>query len=199
MAPIAVGDIIRVTARMRLLTSDDVVNTYHMRVQVNTTVDDDAFMVEVAADIDALYQGLNVDISTQLTYIDIDAQNITQNELLPGKPWPVLIQGGDAGNLLPTQTCAYVFFRTLRPKTRAAVYIPGYTESSNGSLGEIGPSAGPVLQAFANLLEAGFSGPNFTAEYGAYNRPLDRFTPVDQGIVPLRWRTQRRRRIGVGS
>ena len=199
MAPVAVGDIIRVVARFRLLDTDIMVNTFHMKVLSNTTVDDNAFMDQLALDIDAKYQIVNVDISDELDYLDIDAQNITQNELLTGKPWPVLVSGADVGALLPTQTCAYIFFRTLRPKTRAAIYLPAYTEDSNDANGAIVAPARTQLSLMTSALEGGFNGVGFSADYGAYNRPLDRFTPVDQGVVPVRWRTQRRRRIGVGT
>lgn len=199
MAPVAVNDILRVVARMQLLGSEDIINTFHIRVDSNTTVDDDALMVELAASIDATYQILNVDMSITLDYIDIDAQNLTQNELLSGKPWPVLVSGVDVGQLLPPQTAAFAFFRTLRPKTRCGVYLGAFTESSNDLNGAIVTTTATVIASFMTSLLLGPSGANFTSTYGAFNRPLTRFTPADQAVFPVRWRTQRRRRPGVGS
>lgn len=199
MAPVATNDIIRVTARMRLLDSEDLINTYHIRIDSNTTANDDAFMDELATDVDASYQIINPDVSLDVDYIDIDAQNITQNELLPGKPWPVLVSGAEATQLLPPQVAAFAFFRTLRPKTRCGVYLGGFCENGNGPLAVIDAALATLIATFQTDIAIGWGGPNFSSTYGAYNRPLNRFTPVDQPVFPVRWRTQRRRRPGVGS
>ena len=199
MAPIVVGDVIRVVAKMRLLTSEDDLNVFHFKVLSNTTVDDNAFMVEMAAAIDSDYQIINAQISTAMTYIDIDAQNVTQNELLQSQPWPVLVAGADAGALLPTQVAAMIFWRTLRPKTRTSKFYGGFTELSNNVDGTIAAATATQLSLLGTNLLGGVSGANFSAEYGAFNKLLSRFTPVTSSVVPVRWRTQKKRRVGVGS
>jgi len=199
MAPIAPLDILRVTARMQVFGSEDLVNTFHIRVDTNTTVSDDAFMTELAASVDAAYQILNVEISTKVSYVDIDAQNITQNELLPGKPWPVLVNGAKAVTILPPRVSAFAFFRTLRPKTRCGVYLGGFTENANTTDGLILAAVATIISNFQNAVLVGFSGANFTSTYGAYNKPVNRFTPVDQAVNPTSWATQRRRKPGIGS
>jgi len=199
MAPVAVGDIIRVTARMQIQNLDDLVNVFHYKVVTNSTLSDDAFMIEVAADLDASYQIINPEISSLVTYVDIDGQNVTQNELLPAKPWPVLVNGADIGALLPQQVAACVFYRTLTPKIRASKFLGGYTENSNNAVGAIDAAAITNLTTYGVDALVGINQPNVVATYGAYNKPLDRFTPVVQSVVPAVWRTQRRRRPGVGS
>jgi len=197
--PIAVGDILRITAVMQFDGLDDIVNVYHVKVDTNATANDDQFMDEMADAMNDLYTTINIALSELVTYIEVQGQNITQNELLPSKPWPTLVAGLSTSTPLPSQVSACVFHRTLRPKTRASKFLPVMTEGQNDGNGKIGAGTITVLQAFADALTSGFAGSQSFSFYGAYNAGLDRFTDVVLGIVPVRWRTQRRRRLGVGS
>ena len=196
---VAVNDIVRITCVFGLFTNDEATNNYYFKVTTQGEATDTLFMDKVAAHMDRAYTLINSKISTNVTYVNIVGQNITQDVLLPTKLWPVLVAGGDAGEALPTQVTALVFFRTLRPKTRAAIYMPPLTEVSQNAGGAILAAALTQLQSFGDDQVDGIKEITVEADYGAFNPTLVRFTPVNAAIVPTRFRTQRRRRLGVGS
>lgn len=198
LMPVAVGDIVRITARMLLDGVSDVVNVFHFDVAVQLAVDDDAFMVDVAAELDLLYITINGHMSARVSYTTIDGQNITKNELLPSKPWPSLTVGGAGSDMLPEPVSACVFHRTLTPRVRAAKFLPPFTIGSNigGALTALAVTA---VTGFGAILTSGMATPLIQIDYIAFNRILGTGTPITQHIVPSRFRTQRRRRLGVGS
>ena len=198
MGSIAIGDVIRTTARMKLDGVHDVVSVYHHKA-LNTNIGtDDDFMVGMAAGLDAAHTLINADITTRLTYINVEGINVTAARLLPAKPWPLLVAGLTGQDMLPEEVAGCVFFRTLRPKTRASKFIGGYTEFSNSG-GGLSVTTVSNLQAYGDLLVGDIAADGAVMEYGAYNALLARMTLVNAAIVPARWRTQRRRRFGVGS
>lgn len=192
-----IGDVIRVTANFLLNAVDPYVNTFHFEWIGLGGISDDAAMDEIAISIDAAYILINAELSNKLDYVDIQGQNITQNVLLPTKLWPTLVDGLSASGLLPPQTCGYVFYRTTRPKTRASVYLPGFVEDASDIQGAPDPDAIIAMQAFGDFVKDGLQVVLLNLKYGAYNRPLDRFTEVNAAVVSSKWRTQRRRVRGV--
>lgn len=195
---VGVGDIVRITAKMKLFGTDDVQNVFTFRVDANTTPDDDAFMDDVAAFIDGAYNLVDIDQSTFLTYQSVDGQNLTKNELLPEKNFPILVAGLQGGDLLPTQVAPCVFWPTITPKVRTSSFLGGYTEFNNTSIGEITGTGQSNLLSFGLFL-ASFVGVRITLRKGSLNPLTMVFTVAGTARVPARWRTQRRRRIGVGS
>ena len=195
-----VGDIIRVVCVYSFgVGGDQFTNTFHFKVLAASWVDNLAFMTQVAAFLDAAYQIINVNFPTEVVYLHIDGQNITQAVLMPLVPWPVLVAGANVTDALPSQATARPYFPTTRPKTRAAIGLPPYAEGTqtNGGLldaGAISTTVSWAAQFVGNILLA--SG---TIEYGPFNRPLNRFVAADSAILPSRFRTLKRRRIGVGS
>ncbi len=192
-----IGDIIRITAHTLLGTVDPFVNTFHCQWVFTDGVTDDFAMDKIAESIDTAYLLINAQVSDLISYVDIQGQNLTKSVLLPTKAWPTLTVGANTGALLPPQTCGYVFYRTTRPKTRASIYFAGFTELSNTVSGNPDAPITAALQAFGDFAVAGFPLVITNLAYGAYNRPLDRFTPVNAAIVSAKWRTQRRRVRGV--
>lgn len=195
---VSVGDVVRITARLLLNNIGDVVNVYHFFVNTNTTANDAAFMTELALAMDTLYTPVNAAVHQDISYVSVDGQNITDNQLLPTVGWPVLTVGGNATEMLPEMVAACVFWRTLRPKVRTAKFLPPFGENQNVD-GALAAATVILLQAFGDALTAGLTGPNIAVVYGAYNKPLDRFEVVAQALTPARFRTQKRRRLGVGS
>lgn len=196
---ISVNDIIRINANFLMQNSEEYTNVFHYKVSGTAGISDLDYMNSVADELDADYQIINPDISTGLDYVDFVGQNITKDELLPTVAWPVLVTGADASSILPHQVAPCVFFRTLRPKTRASKYLPAYCESSLTGSGGLTTATIALLQSFGDSIKTGIDEGLNTADYGAYNQALDRFTPVNAAVVPVRFRTQRRRRVGVGS
>lgn len=180
-------------------TGDKFTNTFHFKVLAASWVNNLAFMTEVAAFMDAAYTGINVNITFSLNFLHIDGQNLTQDVLLPLVAWPFLTVGGNASDALPTQVTARPYFPTTRPKTRAAIGLPPYGEGTQLNGGVLDAGAVTTTEAWADLFVGAILMASGTLEYGAYNRLLDRFTAVDSRVLPPRFRTLKRRRIGVGS
>jgi hypothetical protein len=183
---------------MKLFGTDDVMNVLTYRVDINTTVDDAAFMVEAAARLDVNYGGLLADISTLLTFETIDGQNISKSELLPEVPWPVITAGTNVNALLPTQVAAEVFWPTITPKVRTSSFLGGYAVTANSPTGEVQVATIARINTFA-IAQMTLINTNISLVKGSFNPLLLLFTASGLPVVPNRWRTQRRRRVGVGS
>ena len=196
--PVVVGNIVRITAKMNLFGTDDVQNVLQFRVDNNNTVDDLAFMTDVAVIFDRAYAFINGDISDQLNYVSIDGQNITLNELLPDVPWPALVAGINTSPLLPTQAAACVFFPTTTPKVRSSSFLGGYTEGANAIDGTIFAVVLGRIKNWGDEMLAATT-PDIILTKGSFNPLTSVFTEAGAPITPTRWRTQRRRRAGVGS
>lgn len=196
---VAIGDILRVNANMLLDGVGDNQNIFHFQWSGVGGIDDDLAMDQVAAEMDNLYLFINAHVSTAITYVNITAQNLSQMVLLPTKAWPTLVDGDSLGQLLPPEVYGQVHFRTTRPKTRASKRLGGFTENDNTLSGSVLSTLADQLQVFGDLLVAGMPSPGARVIYGAYNRLLDRFTPVNAAVVSTEWRSLKRRRRGAGS
>lgn len=196
--PVAVGDIVRITAKLLLNNLDDIVNVYHFSVAINNTLNDTAFMTEMASALDVLYTNINVQMHPNVSYSSVEGQNITKDELLPSRPWPILTAGTNASEMLPEMCAPCVFHRTLKPRVRASKFLPPFGENTNVD-GAITAGAQAAIQAFGDALTVGLTTTNLGLVYVAFNRALGTSTVVTQALVPARFRTQRRRRLGVGS
>jgi len=195
---VQVGDVVRITARLLLNNIGDIVNVYHFLVDTNTTSDDTDFMGEVADALDTLYTIINGAIHPDVSYVSVDGINVTQSVLLPSTAWPVLTVGGNTSEMLPEMVTACVFHRTLTPRVRASKFLPPYGENNNTD-GAILAAAVVTLQQYGDALTASLVEANIQLDYGAFNRVTSTFTAVTQALVPVRFRTQKRRRLGVGS
>lgn len=196
---VAIGDILRINANMLLDDVGDNQNIYHFEWAGVGGIDDDLAMDQIAAAMDDLYLTINTLVSDAISYINMTGQNLTQSILLPTKAWPTLALGGSTGQLLPPETYGQIYFRTTRPKTRASKRLGGFTENDNTLAGNVGGPLEIAMQAFGDLLVAGLPDPVARTTFGAYNRLLDRFTPVNAAIVSPEWRSLKRRRRGTGS
>ena len=196
---VSVGDFVQIVAKMKMLGTEDVLNIYTYRVDVNTSLDDDDFMVRVAGLIDNAYSFIVSDLSTVLTFDSVDGTNISKSELLPAKAWPTLVAGLDTFSPLPTQVAACVFWRTTTPKVRTSAFIGGYASDQNTPTAEVAPTAQAALLSFGNEIRDGITDAAITLVKGSFNPVKVLFTEAGQTVVPVRWRTQRRRRVGVGS
>ncbi len=199
MPPI-VNDVVRVVcAWTRVASPDAYSNSLHFKVTSDGWADNQEFMDEIATFLDDTYDLVNDQIASGMTYTNIDGQNVTQDVLMPAVDWPVQTIGGNASDQLPTQVTARPYFPTTRPKTRAAIGLVPFGESSQGSGGLIDATAVAEIELFCDEFLGTIALINGAVVYGAYNPEFARFTPVDSRIVPDRFRTLRRRRVGVGS
>lgn len=195
---VAVGDIVRITAKLLLNNIDDIVNVYHFSVAVNNTLNDTAFMTEMASAMDTLYTIINANVHPLVSYSSVEGQNISKDELLPSRAWPILTVGTNSSEMIPEMCSPCVFHRTLKPRVRASKFLPPTGENAQID-GALVASAIVLLQAFGDSLTTGLTTTNLGLTYVAFNRLLSTSTVVTQALVPSRFRTQRRRRLGVGS
>jgi len=195
---VTAGDVVRIVARMALFGANDIVNVFHFLIQANTFADDLAYMAGQAQIMDDLYTLVNPSINAAVSYISVDGQNVSKAELLPSASWPILAVGGGAGEMLPEMNAACCFFRTTTPRVRASKFLPPYSEGTNIDGAVSAPSV-LLLEAFGDFLVADIVRPNLTENYVSFNRITSVATPVVSRVVPSRFRTQRRRRVGVGS
>lgn len=195
---VGVGDIVRITAKLLLNGISDIVNVYHFSVAVNTAANDTQFMLETALALDTLYTIINGAITTNVGYSSVEGQNVSKDELLPSTAWPLLVAGTNANEMLPEMVSACVFHRTLKPRVRCSKFLPPFGEN-NSVAGAVLPLTQANLQSYGDSLTTGLTGANIALVYVAFNRLLMTSTNTSQALVPTRFRTQKRRRLGVGS
>lgn len=195
---VVVGNIVKITAKMRWFGTDDVQNVYTYKVDLNTTVDDNEFMSVVADVLDSAYNNLLGGQSNQFTYESIDGINVSQNVLLPEVPWPVLSAGASATTIVPQQLAICAFWPTISPKVRTSAFFGGFVIAAVAALGDITPANVAQVLLAANEIST-FDTVKLDMTKGSLNPLTLVFTPAGTPQVPTRWRTQRRRRIGVGS
>lgn len=195
---VEVADIIRIVAKLKLNGVNDIVNVYHFVVAVNTLLNDDEVMDGVASILDTLYTKINLVMTNNVTYDGIDGVNVTKTELLPPKAWPILTVGANVNSMLPEMSAACVFFRTLKPNVRCSKFLPPFTEEANVD-GAVQAGAVTAVGLFGDFLVAPLTVAGLELGYVSFNRVTSVATQVLTRVVPPRYRTQRRRRIGVGS
>jgi hypothetical protein len=197
MSPPAVNDIIRATVVSTFL-NQEIINVFHWKVLATSAASDLVFAQELEAYMESVLNDSLAQLSDEYSWLEIRFQNLTQDVVMPTVPWVGSADGTDISDPLPPQCAANVYWPTTRPRTRATKYFAGYTINALETDGTWTNGVKTVLQGMGDALKQGGTA-TITVQLGAYNQPLDRFTPVSFAIVPNRARTQRRRRPGVGS
>lgn len=195
---VEVADILRIVPRLSLDGIGDIINVFHFVVAVQDLLDDEAVMTGIAEMMDDLYTEINLLMPTNITYVSVDGQNITKDELLPSTDWPVLTAGVNVNSMLPETVAACVFFRTNKPRVRCAKFLPPFTQEANVD-GAVETGALADIGSFGDFLVAPLVVTDLTLGYVSFNRVTSVATQVLSRVVPARFRTQRRRRLGVGS
>lgn len=191
------NDVIRATAETTRGTNA-IQNVLHFRSTNPASVSDAQALTDMAAALDSVFSNLIGHITTALSYDQVRAQNVTQDVLLGTAAWPALIGGTKAEHQLPLQSAAIVTFPTAKPKTRGSLYFGGFTELDNEATGIVSATLQTQLVAIAvQLLAEIVLGPN-SWRYVVFNTALKTFVLPTGSVIPQVWRTQRRRRPGVG-
>ncbi len=195
---VAQNDVLRVTAEMTV-NGHDVQNVYHYRSTNVPGIGDTKALADCAAIMEDLYQKLDAQISTGLSFDTVRVQNITQDVLLGALPFPLLTAGADAAVLLPEPVSALITYPTAQSRVRGGAYYGGFTEDQNTASGTIGATLLTQLAAVVvdQLVESVFGADSY--RYIVFNAVLNTFVLPVSGIVHSVWRTQRRRRTGVGT
>ena len=191
------NDVLRVTAEMDE-TNVAVQNVMHFRSTNSSTIPDATALSELASVMDTVYTPLPAQLSTGFSFNQVRVQNVTQSILLGTAPFPVLTAGLNASALLPRPVAALITLPTNVPKVRGGVYLGGFTEAANVAPGTIAVATiTQIALVAAELLIEHIFGVN-SYRYVVFNTILKTFALPTASIVPGIWRTQRRRRVGVG-
>jgi hypothetical protein len=195
---VAVNDIVRITAKMKWFGTDDVVNVFTYKVDQQDLLTDLLFMTDVSEALSLAYAELVDEQSDSFTYESVDGFNITQDILLPDVAWNIITAGTSATNIVPQQLAISAFWPTTRPKTRSQAFFSGFVVGMIDTEGEVTAGGQTAVQDAADIITR-LTTPDIDLVKGSWNSTLSLFTPSGAAQVPARWRTQRRRRIGVGS
>lgn len=192
------NDVLRVTVEMTQ-DVDSVQNVYHFRSTNSGAIDDADVLDDMADVMDEVYALLDGETTTDLTYDQIRVQNVTQDLLLGVIGFPVITAGLNITDPLPRPVAALITYPTSKPKTRGGNYYGGMTEDRNTSTGTILAGTLVNLAAVATILLAERVFGVNSYRMVVFNAALDTFVLPVSSIIHNIWRTQRRRRQGVGS
>lgn len=195
----AIGDVIRVALEW-LVAADTFVNVMHMLVEgiPGGGSDDGDLMGGLKFYLEnTLLPTIEDDLATGIVTYRLTGKNLTQDYIMP----EVLVDfaGTAAEDTLPSQTSAEVLFGTGKPRTVGRTYLPPMLESLSSSAGEIDVSALVDLAEFAEAMIAVWTPGDYAFQRVIYSRENGTYEFPTTWGVPVRWRTQRRRRIGKGS
>lgn len=195
---VAENDVLRCTAEMSAGT-DALQNIFHLQSANVASISDAQALLDVGLILDALYDLIDASMHDGVTFDAIRVQNITQDTLLGSTPWPVLTVGGDTADPVPFQAAALVTYPTAVPKTRGGNYFGGFTEANSDSSGGISSALQTVLVSLGVKILTQQNVAGNLYDFVLINRALGTVIPFVSAIVHAVWRTQRRRRPGVGA
>lgn len=195
---VAQDDVLRVTAEMSI-SGADVQNVLHFRSTNAPLIGDSTALGDMADTMDALYTLINARVSEDQNYDLVRVQNVTQSILLGAALWPILNAGAATGDRLPDQAAALLTMPTAIPKVRGGCYFGVFAETTGGPDSDLSAPTLAEVASFgaALLLEQVFGTASY--RYVVFNTVLKTFVLPVAAIAHSHWRTQRRRRQGVGS
>lgn len=190
-------DVLRITAEMSV-GADAVQNVFHFQYLSEENVTDAVALLDAALIMEDLYNEILADLSTSLDFDQVRCQNITQDVLYGSGPWPTIVAGLLVAELLPRPVAALITYATSVPLTRGGTYFGGFTEDDNTTGAVISTGSLTALAALAANVLAGKNISGRLYNLIVLNREFGTVIPVVSTIVHAVWRTQRRRRQGVG-
>ena len=148
--------------------------------------------------IENIYNIILPDLSTDWFLRNIRIENVTQQIVL--EDVASALQGSQAGDVLPTQTSAFIWGKTQTKRVLGRKFFAGYTEASNDTDGSIVAAAVGRLDLAGDAYSDAFS-PASGNVYDTGVFRLDQpgppatgtFTPFTSSETAAFWRTQRRR------
>lgn len=196
---LSVDDVVRLTFGMRDARGQQVENTLDVKIVTTGDGGDDGFcddMVEVATQ---LYANLNSIMSTTVAFDQVYFYHRTGTLALPPKSWASPPVPTDSAAELPVGTTACVFFRTVFKRRLKRMFLGIFTEASNTG-GQIESAAQAVLSDFRDAVLTELNGTNgWHVRPVLWSETIHSSIPLQSGVTPAVWSSQRRRRIGRGS
>lgn len=196
---VQVGDILRVAVTFLWDDLFQMVNVWHLEVDdLGTTGSDDDVMQALEAIFLDFYRDGASSWQNNLSGESLSGVNVRKNELLPRINFSYAATA--AGDPLPLQTSPMIQFHSGTPRHGSRIYLPPFGEALNNN-GVISTSGLTFLATLAAEVLAGFTDPldNFECRRVAYSYSEDVVRSLTTAFVPTIFRTQRRRRQGVGS
>ena len=198
---IVVGDYLRVTARI-VKYGNEVQNAYHCQVTANPgAVNDAGVMLACAEWMEYIYAPLVALMSNECTFYQVDVYNETQSVSVGFTGWPVLVSGSNVNDVMPEACSGLVRGNINVTKREGRKYFGGFTETANGSDGEMGTSLMNGLALAAIEWVAGSTGSNGVVLRSVVQTKVAGvkfYYDITQTIINNQWDYQRRRKIGVG-
>ena len=192
------NDVLRVTAEMTV-NGHDLQNVFHFRSTNVGGVSDAKALDDAANILEDMYQKLDTFMSALVTFDQVRVQNVTQAVLLGAAAWPLLTAGTLTSHLLPEAASALITYVTNKSRVRGGTFFGGFTESENVDGGGVASGLMTPLGTLATELLGEYVFGADSYRYIVYNSVAKTFVVPISAIVHSVWRTQRRRRTGVGS
>jgi hypothetical protein len=197
--PPVIGDKIRVAARTTLSGVGDFVNVYHFLLDTGILPSDNQVLLDVADIMDALYDVVKDFFPTNLSFVDVNAFDVTQNRPLGSTPWPNLTAGTNNAETLPGQLCTFIRGTTGFSRNWAKKFIGPLTEQWNGGDGFITNAALAKMVLFGAEWLLSTATPIGTYVPIVHYATTNTWQPITDTVFDNRFAVQRRRRAKVGS
>lgn len=196
----AIGDILRVAARLHHELTGDMVNVFHYRIKAGTALSDVQVLDDIALGMDTLYTEIVGDLNNTVGFADINIFNESKNAPVGTAPWPSLTGGTSSSHMLPSTVAAFVRATTGQSRNWAKKFIGGLTEDANTSTGVIGSGVLSDLASWGALWLINIVGSG-TNEYEpvVHHNQSGTWRLLTDIIIRNVWAQVRKRRIGRGS
>lgn len=197
MAPSS-GDVIRIIAKMSY-NGSDVQNVYHLKLDtVPGSPDNGDLMLEIASEMDYMYDYIDSSLADELTFDTVEAYNLTAGEYVGEVDWDTLTVGGAASSA-PPQLAPLLLFTTETLKSQGRKFLPPTGSLSIESDGTIVSTFVALMANFVTELMSPTQFTDYGGSFGNYRELTSIFIPYVAAIVRDFFATQRRRYEGVGS
>lgn len=198
--PVAVGDVIRITARMKWNAVIDVQNTFHAQLGSGAGMSNGTAKADLAEWVDDIYTEIVGALPSTLSFEDIDFYNITDDEPMGTESWPTLTYGTGSSEVSATGV-AYVitaFTNVVRIHGRK-FFGPAIEAAVEGGVFDATTMAylASVILVWILPFSGGTSSDTWTP--GVYSRLTTLFHEFRDAVVRNIPGYQRRRKQNVGS
>lgn len=192
------GHVLRVSNLWNYLNIAYQMNVLHVQVSDITTQTQDQIRDDLRDYLEAAYGSCigyaHVDLDHERTDIFVTQTGAPEQ----GLDRIVLLDGNSAGESLPLQLAVEIYFRTGVARHIGRIYLPTFTEAANNNGVVLAAIRADCLSMGTYLLTPHTMTNGTTFTFGILDRSSAVFRQPTQAIVPVHFRTQRRRRIGVG-